>query len=90
MYKRQGEDGGSAAKLGGANGALPRPPPPSYADISPYFVPLEKFAEACGNSDAIHHLRKARMAFIVAHASEEARRANVTSGSSDGSSANVS
>lgn len=85
-----GEEGGGMATSEGYVGALlPPPPPPSYAEISPYFVPLEKLAEACGNADAIYNLRKARMAFIVAHASDEARRANLSSGSCDGSSASV-
>ena len=92
-----GGDGGSAAKSAGSDGSsslLPQPPPrllsppPSYAEVSPYLAPLEKFAEACGNNDAIHHLRKARMSFIMAHSSGEARRAHASSGG--GTSACVS
>ena len=52
-------------------------PPPSYADLSTFFGPLEHFAQSCGNDEAGNHLRKARMSFIRAFASKPGRQADM-------------
>lgn len=59
----------------GAAGGTGSIPPPSYAELSPFFGPLEKFAASCGNYEAGDLLRKARMSFIADHASERMRQA---------------
>ena len=60
---------------GAAGGGLM--PPPSYADLSTFFGPLEHFAQSCGNDEAGNHLRKARMSFIRAFASKPGRQADM-------------
>ena len=51
--------------------------PPSYAEVPSYFGPLESFAESCKNDEAAHYLQKARMSFIEAYASKQARQADI-------------
>ena len=49
--------------------------PPPYSDLSSCFGPLEQKAESAGNSEAAHFLRKAKMAFLAAHAAKPTRQA---------------
>ena len=56
-----GEGSTAGVKRGGAT-------PPSYAELSSYFSPLEKYAGACGNDEAGNSMRKARMSFLGADA----------------------
>ena len=51
--------------------------PPPYSDLSSCFGPLEQKAESAGNSEAAHFLRKAKMAFLAAHAAKPTRQANI-------------
>ena len=51
--------------------------PPLYSDLSSCFGPLEQKAESAGNSEAAHFLRKAKMAFLVAHAAKPTRQADI-------------
>ena len=51
--------------------------PPPYSDLSSCFGPLEQKAESAGNSEAAHFLRKAKMAFLVAHAAKPTRQADI-------------
>ena len=46
--------------------ALPLP----FSEVSSLFRPLEELAESCGISEAVYHLRKAKMSFIAARASK--------------------
>ena len=49
--------------------------PPPYAELSSHLRALESVAEKCGMKEATHHhLQKAKMAMIHAHASRPARR----------------
>ena len=52
-------------------------PPPSYAELSPFFGPLEHFAQSCGNDEAGNLLRRARMSFIRDFASKRGRQADM-------------
>ena len=47
--------------------------PPAYAGLSYFFGPVEKFAQSCGNAEAGHVLRKARMYILAAYASTKTR-----------------
>ena len=51
--------------------------PPPYSDLSSCFGPLEQKAESAGNSEAAHFLRKAKMAFLAAHAAKPTRKADI-------------
>ena len=51
--------------------------PPSYAELSSLFGPLEQCAESCGIHEAGHFLRKARMRFLVAHGAKPARQSDI-------------
>ena len=51
--------------------------PPPYSDLSSCFGPLEQKAESAGNSEAAHFLRKAKMAFLAAHAAKPTRQADI-------------
>ena len=51
--------------------------PPPYSDLSGFFGPLEQFAQAAGNIEAGHFLRKAKMSFLSAHAAKPARQADM-------------
>ena len=51
--------------------------PPPYSDLSSCFGPLEQKAESAGNSEAVHFLRKAKMAFLAAHAAKPTRQADI-------------
>ena len=51
--------------------------PPPYSDLSSCFGPLEHKAESAGNSEAAHFLRKAKMAFLAAHAAKPTRQADI-------------
>ena len=64
------EDAESAGRLGVKA-------PPSYADLSSLFGPLEQYAESCGIHEAGHFLRKARMRFLVAHGAKPARQSDI-------------
>ena len=46
-------------------------------DLSSCFGPLEQKAESAGNSEAAHFLRKAKMAFLAAHAAKPTRQADI-------------
>ena len=48
-------------------------PPPSYAELSGGFGPLEHFAQSCGNDEAGNLLRRARMSFARDFASKPGR-----------------
>ena len=43
--------------------------PQAYAEVAPQFGHLERIAVTSDNTDAAHHLRKARMAVIKVHVS---------------------
>ena len=51
--------------------------PPPYSDLSSCFGPLEQKSESAGNSEAAHFLRKAKMAFLAAHAAKPTRQADI-------------
>ena len=51
--------------------------PPPYSDLSSCFGPLEQKAESAGNNEAAHFLRKAKMAFLAAHAAKPTRQADI-------------
>ena len=51
--------------------------PPPYSDLSGLFGPLEQYAQAAGNTEAGHFLRKAKMSFLSAHAAKPARQADM-------------
>ena len=51
--------------------------PPPYSELSSSFGPLEEHAESCGISEAVYHLRKAKMPFIAARASKPAVQTNI-------------
>ena len=51
--------------------------PPPYSDLSSCFGPLEQKAESAGNSEAAHFLRKAKMAFLAAHAAKPTQQADI-------------
>ena len=44
--------------------------PPSYAELSSLFGPLEQCAESCGIHEAGHFLRKGKMGFLAARAAK--------------------
>ena len=52
-------------------------PPPSYAELSSFFGPLEHFVQSCGNDEAENLLRKARVSFIRDFASKPGRQADI-------------
>ena len=51
--------------------------PPSYADLSSFFGPLEYFAQSCGNDEEENLLRRARMSFIRDLDSKPERQADI-------------
>ena len=52
--------------------------PPSYAEFSSFFGPLEHyFAQSCGNDEEENLLRRARMSFIRDFASKPGRQAEI-------------
>ena len=51
--------------------------PPPYAELSSDFRALESIAEKCGMKEAAHHLQKAMMAMIHAHASKPVRQTDI-------------
>jgi len=53
--------------------------PPSYAELSSLFGPLEQYAESCGIHEAGHFLRKAKMRFLAARAAKPARQSDIRS-----------
>ena len=77
---------GSAASgnggLGGAQKAASksrrRAVPPPCAELSSHFRALTSVAEKCGMKEAAHHLQKAKMAMIHAHASRPARQTKIS------------
>ena len=44
--------------------------PPPFSELSSLFGPQEEHAESCGISEAVYHLRKAKVSFIAARASK--------------------
>ena len=56
--------------------------PPSYAELSSLFDPLEQYAESCGIHEAGHFLRKAKMRFLAARAAKPARPSDIRSSTS--------
>ena len=54
-------------------------PPPSYAELSSFFSPLDHFAQSCGNDEARNStfLRKARIPFIRDFAFTPAQQADI-------------
>ena len=52
-------------------------PPPSYAERSFFFRPLEHFAQSCDNDEAGSLLRRARVSFIREFASKPGRQADM-------------
>ena len=76
--------GSAASGKGGSEGAKKaasksrgRAVPPPYAELSFNFRALESVAEKCGIKEAAHHLQKAKMAMIHAHASRPARQTDI-------------
>ena len=53
--------------------------PPSYAELSSLFDPLEQYAESCGIHEAGHFLRKAKMRFLAARAAKPALQSDLRS-----------
>ena len=53
--------------------------PPSYAELTSLFGPLEQYAESCGIHEAGHFFRKAKMGFLAARAAKPARRPDIRS-----------
>ena len=53
--------------------------PPSFAEMSGVFGPLEEYAESCGIGEARHFLRKAKIAFFATHAARPARQLDIRS-----------
>ena len=51
--------------------------PPPFSELSSLFGPLEEHAESCGISEAVYHLRKAKMSFIAARASKPAVQTDI-------------
>ena len=51
--------------------------PPPYAELSSHFRALGSVAEKCGMKEATHHLQKAKMAIVHAHASRPARQTDI-------------
>ena len=51
--------------------------PPPCAELSFDFRAFESVAEKCGMKEAAHHLQKAKMVMIHAHASRPARRIDI-------------
>ena len=51
--------------------------PPPYAELLSHFRALESVAEKCGMKEAAHHLQKAKMAMIHAHAFRPARQTDI-------------
>ena len=52
-------------------------PPPSYAELSYFFCPLEHFAQSCGKDEAENLLHRARTSFIRDFASKPGRQADM-------------
>ena len=64
----EGDDGNTRG--GGAE-------PPSYAEVSQHFAPLESYAAASGLNEAGYFLQRARMLMIEAHVSKPSRQTDV-------------
>ena len=71
------DDGETVESMGEGVVAGGSMPPPSYAELSPFFYPLEHFAQSCGNDEAGNLLRRARMSFIRYFASKRGRQADM-------------
>ena len=72
---RGDDDDGNAADGNVGGGAAE--PPPSYAELSQYFAPLESYVAASGLDEAGYLLQRARMLMIEAHASKPTRQTDV-------------
>ena len=53
--------------------------PPSYAELSSLFGPLEQYAESCGIHEAGHFLRKTKIRFLATRAAKPARQSDIRS-----------
>ena len=67
------DDTEEVESAGGRAFALPSP----FSELSSLFGPLEEHAESCGISEAVYHLRKAKMSFIAARASKPAVQTDI-------------
>ena len=72
-----GKGGPGGAKKAASKSRGRAVPPPYYAELSSYFRALESVAEKCGMKEAAHHLQKAKIAMIHAHASRPARPTDI-------------
>lgn len=61
----------------GSTGARRKSSPPSYAELSSHFGPLEEYAEACGLREVAHLLRRAKMGFLLAKAATPGRQSDI-------------
>ena len=59
------DDGETVGSTGGGVVAWGSMPPPSYAELSGGFCPLEHFGQSCGNDGTGNLLRRARMLSVV-------------------------
>ena len=57
-----------------STGAPKNSAPPSYAELSSHFGPLEEYAEACGIREVGYLLRRAKMGFLAANAATPGRQ----------------
>ena len=69
------DDDGHAADVNVGGGAAE--PPPSYAELSQNFAPLESYAVESGLDEAGYLLQRARMLMLEAHASKPTRQTDV-------------
>ncbi|CAM9443427.1 unnamed protein product, partial [Sphacelaria rigidula] len=51
--------------------------PPSYAELSLHFGPLEKYAESCGIEEVGLFLRKAKLGFLATEAATPGRQSDI-------------
>lgn len=70
--EQEPEDNDDVESTGAAEGG--GMPPPPFAALSSFFGPLEQYAASCGNYEAGNFLRKARMSFLAAYASNKRGR----------------
>ena len=70
-------NGGPGGAKKAASKSRGRAVPPPSAKLSSHFRALESVAGKCGMKEAAHHLQKAEMAMIHAHASRPARQTEI-------------
>lgn len=68
------EDNAKDSESAGGGGGTA---PPSFAELSSFFGPLEQYAESSGIGMVGHFLRKAKMAFFAAHAAKPTRQLDI-------------